>query len=77
MSEICLKKYGRVIGREEEHMLRRMPGAEKPEKIRERPNLWWKYSCRRDMTIAGLREDDVTNRTECRKKVIICTGDCR
>ena len=30
----------------------------------------WKDACRRDTTIAGLREEDVTNRAE-RKKTVI------
>ena len=42
---------------------------------RGRPNLRWKDVCKRDMTQAGLKEDNTTNRAEWRKKVISYTGD--
>ena len=42
--------------------------------IRGRPNLRCKDACNRDMTQAGLKEDNATNRTEWRKKLISYTG---
>ena len=42
---------------------------------RGRPNLRWKETCKRDMTQAGLKEDNATNRAKWRKKLISYTGD--
>ena len=42
---------------------------------RGRPNLRWKDACKRDMTQAGLKEDNATNRAKWRKKLISYTGD--
>ena len=42
---------------------------------RGRPNLRWKDACKRDMTQAGLKEDNATNRAIWRKKLISYTGD--
>ena len=39
------------------------------------PNLRWKDACKREMTEAVLKEDNATNRTEWRKKLIRYTGD--
>ena len=39
------------------------------------PNLRWKYACKRDMTQAGLKEDNATNMAEWRTKLIRYTGD--
>ena len=54
--------YGHVVRRNEEHIC--WVGVEIPANIiTVRPNLRWIDACRRDMTIAGLIEDDLTNRT--------------
>ena len=45
------------------------------EKKKRAPNLRWKDACKRDMTQAGLKEDNATNRAEWRKKLISYTGD--
>ena len=42
---------------------------------RGRPNLRRKDACKRDMTQAGLKEENATNRAEWRKKLISYTGD--
>ena len=53
-------------------MVRRMLYVEIPGKRRRgRPNLRWKDACKRDMTEAGLKEDNATNRAEWRKVCVI------
>ena len=47
------------------------------KKIRMRPNLRRKDACKRDMTEAGLKEDNTTNRAAWRNKIISYTGDPR
>ena len=42
---------------------------------RGRPNLRWKDACKRDITQAGVKEDNATNRAKWRKKLISYTGD--
>ena len=65
-----LKWYGHVRRMKEEHIVRRMLDVDIPEKRRRgRSNLGWKDVCERDMTQAGLKEDNATNRVEWRKKV--------
>ena len=44
---------------------------------RGRPNLRWKDTCKTDMIEARLKDDNATNRAECRKKLISYTGDPR
>ena len=39
---------------------------------RGQPNLRWKDACKSDMTEAGLKEDNATNRAEWKKKLISC-----
>ena len=47
----------------EEHVVRRMLDVDIPGKRkRGRPNLRWKDACKRDMTEAGLKEDNATNK---------------
>ena len=41
--------------------MRRMLDVEVPGKRSGRPNLRWKYACKRDMTKAGLKEDNTAN----------------
>ena len=54
-----------------EHIVRRMLDVDILGKRRRgRPNLRWKDTCKRDMTQAGLNEDNATNMTEWRKKLI-------
>ena len=78
ITEKRLKWYGHVVRIKEEHIVRRMFDVIIPGKrSRGRPNLRWKYACKRDMTEAGLKEDNATNRAECRKKLIGYTGDPR
>ncbi len=61
-----------------EHIVRRMLDVDIPVKRRRwRSNLEWKDVCKRDMTEAGLKEDNATNRAEWRKKLISYTGDPR
>ena len=62
----------------EEHIVRRMLDVDIPGKRRRgRPNLGWKYTCKRDMTEEGLKEDKITNRAAWRNKIISYTGDPR
>ena len=78
ITEKCLKWYGHVIRTKEEHTVRRMLDVDMPGKRRTgRPNRRWKDACKRDMTEAGLKKDNTTNRTEWRKKLISYTGDPR
>ena len=43
--------------------MRRMLDVDIPGKrSRGRPNLRWKHACKRDMTDAGLNQDNATNR---------------
>ena len=56
-------------------MRRKVPCPEVPGKRRRlRMDARCNDACMRDMAIAWLREDGVTNRTECRKHVFSCTG---
>ena len=61
----------------EEHIVRRMLDVDIPGKRRGRPSLRWKDACKRDMTQAGLKEDNATNRAKWRKKLISYIGDPR
>ena len=62
ITEKRLKRYGHVRRMKEEHILRRMLDVDIPWKRRRgRPNLRWKDACKRDMTQAGLKEDNATN----------------
>ena len=71
IKEKRLKWYGHVRIMKEEHIMRRMLDVDIPRKRRRgRPNLRWKDACKRDMTLAGLKEDNATNRAEWRKKRI-------
>ena len=63
ITEKRLKWYGHVMRMTEEHIVRRMLDVDIPGKRRRgRPNLWWKDARKRDMTEAGLKEDNTTNR---------------
>ena len=78
ITEKRLKWYGHVRRMKEEHIVRRMLDVDIPAKRRRgRPNLRWKDACKRDMTQAGLKEDNATNRAKWRKKLISYTGDSR
>ena len=78
MTEKRLKWYGHVRRMKEEHIVRRMLDVDIPGKRRRgRPSLRWKDACKRDMTQAGLKEDNATNRAIWRKKLISYTGDPR
>ena len=71
ITEKLLKWYGHVRRLKEEHIVRRKLDVDVPGKRRRgRPNLRCKDACKRDMTEAGFREDDATNRVEWRKKLI-------
>ena len=70
ITEKRLKWYGHVRRMKEEHIVRRMLDVDIPGKRRiRRPNLRWKYPCKRDMTQAWLKEDNATNRTEWRNNL--------
>ena len=76
ITEKRLKWYGHVRRMKEEHIVRRMLDVDISGKIRRRrPHLRWKDACKRDMTQAGLKEDNATNRAEWRKKLISYTAD--
>ena len=61
ITEHRLKWYGKVRRMKEEHTVRRMLDVDIPVKRRRRrPNLGWKDACKRDMTQAGLKEDNAT-----------------
>ena len=78
ITEKRLKWYGHVRRMKEEHIVRRILDVDIPGKRRRgRPNLRWKDACKRDMTQAGLKEDNAKNRAEWRKKLISYTGDPR
>ncbi len=78
ITEKRLKWYGHVRRMKEEQIVRRMLDVDIPGKRRRgRPNLRWKDACKRDMTQAGLKEVNATNRAEWRKKLISYTGDPR
>ena len=69
ITEKRLKWYGHVRGMKEEHIVRRMLDVETPGKRRRgRRNRRWKGACKGDMTQAGLKEDNATNRAARRKK---------
>ena len=73
-----LKWYDHVRRIKGEHIVRRMLDMEIPVKRRRgRSNLRWTDACKRDMTQAGLKEDNATNRAEWRKKLISYTGNPR
>ena len=58
--------------------MRRMLDVDIPGKRRRgRPNLRLKDVCKRDMTEAGLKDDNATNRAEWRKKLISYNGNSR
>ena len=62
----------------EEHIVRRMLDVGIPGKRRRgRPIQIWKDAWQRDMTEAGLKEDNTTNRAAWRNKIISYTGDPR
>ena len=78
ITEKRLKCNGHARKMKEGHIVRRLLDVDIPGKRRrERPNLRWKDACKRDMTQAGLKEDNATNRAEWRKKLISYTGDPR
>ena len=78
ITEKRLKWYVHVRRMKEEHIVRRMLDVDIPGKRRRGwPNLRWKDACKRDMTQAGLKEDNATNRAKWRKKLISYTGDPR
>ena len=71
-----LKWYDHVTIMKEEHIVRTLLDVDIPGKRRRgRPNLRWKDACKRDMTEAGLKEDNATNRAAWRNKIISYTGD--
>ena len=78
ITEKRLKWYGHVRRMKDEHIVRRMLDVDiAGKRIRGRPSLRWKDACKRDMTQAGLKEDNATNRAIWRKKLISYTGDPR
>ena len=78
ITEKRAKSCSHVMRMKEEHIVRRMVDVDIPGKRRrERPNLGWKYACKRNMTEARLKKDNATNRAEWRNKIINYTGDPR
>ena len=78
ITEKRLKRYGHVRRMKEEDVVRRMLDVNIPLKRRiGRPNLRWTDAFKRDVTEAGLKEDNATNMAEWRKKLINYTGDPR
>ncbi len=80
ITEQRLKWYGHVRRMKggAQHIVRRMPDVDIPVKSRRgRSNIRWKDVCKRDMTQAGLKENNATNRAEWRKKLISYTGNPR
>ena len=77
IKEKRLKSYGHVRRMKEEHIARRMLDVDIPWTLRRgwRPNLGWKYPCKSDMTEAGLKEENASNRADWRKKLISYSGD--
>ena len=59
------------------HTREKKKRAATPKRRRERRNLKWKHACKRDMTEAGLKEDNTTNRAEWRNKINRYTADPR
>ena len=56
ITEKRLKWYRHVRRMKEEHIVRRMLDVDIPGKRRRgRPNLRWKYACKRDVTQVGLK----------------------
>ena len=78
ISKNRLKRFGHVMRMKEEHLVTGMLDVDIPRKRRRRrPNLTWNDACKRDMTKAGLKEDNTTNRAAWRKKINSYTGDPR
>ena len=78
ITEKWLKWYGHVRRMKEEYIVRRILDVDIPGKRRiGLPNLRWKYVRKRDMTEAGLIEDNATNRAAWIKKLISYTSDIR
>ena len=78
ITEKRLKWYGHVRRVKEEHIVRRMLDVDISGKRRRgRPNLRWKGHCKRDMTEAGLKENNATNMAEWMKKIICYICDPR
>ena len=70
ITEKHLKWYGHMRRMKEERIVRRMLDVGIPGKRRRgRPNLRSKYACKRDVTVAGLKEDNATNRAAWRNKI--------
>ena len=62
----------------EEHTVTGMLDVDIPGRRRRgRPNIMSKDACKRDMTDAGLKEDNATNRAAWRKKINSYTSDPR
>ena len=54
------------------HSEKKMLDVDIPGKRRKgRPNIRWKDACRRDMTEAGLKENNATNSAAWRNKIIM------
>ena len=71
-------KWTTVRRMKEEHIVRRMLDVDiQGKRRRGRPNLRWKDACKRDMTQAGLKEDNATNRVSLRNEITSYIGDPR
>ena len=71
-------RYRHVKRRDEGHVLRKMLDAPvQGKRRRRRQTTRWKDSCKRDMESAGLKEDDVLDRTKWRNDIHNHSGDPR
>ena len=75
-TEKQLKWYGHVMRMKEEHIVRGMLDVDIPGKRRRGwPNLRLKDAYKRDITEAGLKEDNTTDWVEWRKKINSYTSE--
>ena len=73
-----LKRFGHVRRMKEEHTVTGMLDVDiSGRRRRGRPNIMSKDACKRDMTKAGLKENNTTNRAAWRNTIISYTGDPR
>ena len=71
-----MKWCGHVRRMKEEQIVRRMLDVDMPGRRRRgRPNQRLVNACKRDITEAGLKEDNAANRAEWRNKLMAYTGD--
>ena len=77
ITEKRLTSYAHVMRMKEEHIVRRILDMDIPGKEEEGAKLMVDDACKRDMTEAGLNEDNTTNSASWRKKLISYTSNPR